>query len=259
MSVVRLRIVIADDERPARSFLRALLVGFDDVEVVGEAESGLEAVELIERAKPDLALLDFSMPELNGLQVVRALKRHVPLVAFVTAFDEHAVKAFDLNAIDYLLKPVESARLRETLNRAIERAERSGLDDQRGRLQTAADTYQDLLRPAPLERIPVRRREEVVLVPVAQVASIVAQGELLHLTTHRNERFTISYRLKDLEERLDPQQFLRLGRGILVRVDAISKVNVMPGGTYLVLLANGQKLPVSRIQSKFLKERFLRL
>ena len=259
MSVAQLRIVIADDERPARSFLRALLAGFDDVEVVGEAESGLEAVELIERTKPDLALLDFSMPELNGLQVVQALRRHVPLVAFVTAFDEHAVKAFDLNAVDYLLKPVESKRLRETLNRAVERAERRVVDEQRGRLQTAADTYAQFVRPAPLDRIPVRRREEVVLVPVAQVASIVAEGELLHLTTHKNERFTISYRLKDLEERLDSQQFLRLGRGILVRVESISRVNVMPGGTYVVLLMNGQKLPVSRIQSKLLKERFLRL
>lgn len=259
MSVPRLRIVIADDERPARSFLRALLVGFDDVDVVGEAESGFEAVELIDRVKPDLALLDLSMPELNGLQVVQALKRHVPLVAFVTAFDEHAVKAFELNAIDYLLKPVESGRLRETLNRAIDRAERDERDTHLSRLRTAADSYAELSRPAPLDRIPVRRREEVVLVPVAQVASIVAEGELLHLTTHKNERFTISYRLKDLEERLDPQQFLRLGRGILVRVESISRVNMMPGGTYVVLLTNGQKLPVSRMQSKLLKERFLRL
>lgn len=256
---VPLRVVVADDERPARSFLRATLTAFDDVTVVGEAESGLEAVELIERTKPDLALLDFQMPELNGLQVVRALKDHLPLIAFVTAFDQHAVKAFELNAIDYLLKPVESRRLRETLNRAIERAERNELGAQSERLRTAATTYEELVRPSFLERIPVRRSEEVVLVPVVQIVSIVAEGELLHLTTHRNERFTIAYRLKDLEGRLDARQFVRLGRGILVRIEAISKVNLMPGGTQMALLTNGQKLPISRIQARILKDRLLRL
>ena len=254
-----LRVAIADDERPARSFLRATLLAFEDVTVVGEAASGLEAVELIERTKPDLALLDFEMPELNGLQVVRALKRHVPLVAFVTAFDEHAVKAFDLNAIDYLLKPVEPKRLRETLNRAMERAEQSEINDQGQKLQTAAATYEQLVRPGFIDRIPVRRREEVVLVPVAQIVSIVAEGELLHLTTQKNERFTITYRLKDLEGRLDAQQFIRLGRGILARVDAISKVNFMPGGLHTALLSNGQQLPISRIQSKIVRDRLLRL
>ncbi len=254
-----LRVAIADDERPARSFLRATLTAFDDVQVVGEAESGLEAVALIERTKPDLALLDFAMPELNGLQVVGALKHHMPLVAFVTAFDEHAVKAFDLNAIDYLLKPVEPRRLRETLNRALERVERHDTSDQSDRLNTAAATYDQLARPGLLERIPVRRREEVILVPVSQIVSIVAEAELLHLTTRKNDRFTIAYRLKDLEGRLDPNEFVRLGRGTLARVDAITKINFMPGGTQIALLANGQKLPISRIQSRILKDRLLRL
>ena len=254
-----LRVAIADDERPARSFLRATLSTFADVTVIGEAESGLEAVELIERTKPDLALLDFEMPELNGLQVVRALRQHMPLVAFVTAFDDHAVKAFELNAIDYLLKPVEPKRLRETLNRAIERAERHEVGGQDDRLRNAAATYEELSRPQLLERIPVKRREEVVLVPVAQIVSIVAEGELLHLTTHKNERFTITYRLKDLEGRLDAQQFVRLGRGVLARVEAIAKISLLPGGTQVAILANGQKLPISRIQSRLLKDRLLRL
>src|SRR5499426_3716540 len=121
-----LRVVIADDERPARSFLAAMLRGFEDVTLVGEAENGAEAVELIERVKPDLALLDLQMPEVDGLGVARLLKKNsLPLVAFVTAYDEYAVRAFELNAVDYLLKPVERSRLRETLNRAQERLERA--------------------------------------------------------------------------------------------------------------------------------------
>ena len=123
-----LRVAIADDERPARSFLAAMLRGFDDVKLIGEATNGAEAIELIERERPDLALLDLQMPEIDGLGVVRLLKKsRMPLLAFVTAYDEYAVRAFELNAVDYLLKPVDKARLREALNRAQERLERADL------------------------------------------------------------------------------------------------------------------------------------
>jgi len=131
--------------------------------------------------------------------------------------------------------------------------------EQASRIGAAIDTYESVARPPYLERIPVRHREEVVIVPVAQIASIVAEGELLNLTTTRNERHTITYRLKDLEQRLDPNRFIRLGRGTLANVELITKVNVMPGGTHVAVLSNGQKLPVSRLQSRILRERFLKL
>jgi two-component system LytT family response regulator len=257
----RLRVVIADDERPARSFLLSLLRSFEDVSVVGEAASGREAVLTIERQKPDLALLDWQMPELDGIGVVRMLKKTVmPLVAFVTAYDEYAVRAFEVNAVDYLLKPVEKARLRETLNRAQERIEHAEIvADQATRVGAAIDAYEAAARPPYLERIPVRHRDEVTIVPVHHIASIVAEGELLNITTARHERHTITYRLKDLQQRLDPARFMRLGRGTLVNVDLITKVSVMPGGTHVAVLSNGQKLPVSRIQSRVLRERFLKL
>jgi len=257
----RLRVVIADDERPARSFLAALLRSFDDVTVVAEAESGIEAVTAIERERPDLALLDLQMPELDGIGVVRALKKStLPLIAFVTAFDEYAVRAFEVNAVDYLLKPVERSRLREALNRAQERVEHTELaTEQVGRVTQAIATYESSVAPSLLERIPVRRRDEILLVPVSTLASIVAEGELLYLTTLKGERHTITYRLKDLELRLDPNAFVRLGRGTLVNVDHIVKVHVMPGGTHVAQLANGQKHAVSRLQSRVLRERLLRL
>lgn len=226
----KLRIVVADDERPARSFLVALLRTFDDVAVIGEATTGKEAVSLIEQDKPDLALLDWQMPELDGIGVVRSLnKLRMPLIAFVTAYDEYAVRAFEVNAVDYLLKPVEKARLRQTLNRAQERLEHEEMVNEQGsRVGAAIDAYEAANKPPFLERIPVRNRDEVVLVPSHQIASIVADGELLHITTVKNERHTITYRLKDLEQRLDPSQFTRLGRGILVNIDLIVKVGVMP-------------------------------
>jgi len=257
----RLRVVVADDERPARSFLVSLLRSFADVAVVGEAASGKDAVTVIERERPDLALLDWQMPELDGIGVVRMLKKDaMPLVAFVTAYDEYAVRAFEVNAVDYLLKPVDKSRLRETVNRAQERIEHAEIvAEQISHVGAAIATYETLARPPYLERIPVRRREDVLIVPVQQIASIVADGELLQITTVQKERHTITYRLKDLERRLDPARFLRLGRGTLANVDLIIKVNTMPGGTHVAVLSTGQQLPVSRIQSRVLRERFLRL
>jgi two-component system LytT family response regulator len=256
-----LRVVIADDERPARSFLAGLLRSFDDVEIVAEVESGKEAVAAIERERPDMAFLDLQMPEVDGIGVVRMLKKtDLPLIAFVTAYDEYAVRAFEINAIDYLLKPVERTRLREAINRAQERIEHAEIVAEHGvRVGQAIAEYESSGRQPYLERIPVRRRDEIIIVPVTQITSIVAEGELLHITTARGERHTITYRLKDLEARLDPARFIRLGRGTLANVEAITKVNLMPGGTLEALLANGQKLRVSRLQSRILRERFLRL
>ena len=145
----RLRVVIADDERPARSFLAALLRSYDDVVVVAEADSGPEAVAAIERERPDLALIDLQMPELDGIGVVRMLKKAaMPLVAFVTAYDEYAVRAFEVNAVDYLLKPVEKTRLRATLNRAQERLEHAEIVAEQGsRLTEAIEAYEAIRWP----------------------------------------------------------------------------------------------------------------
>jgi two-component system LytT family response regulator len=257
----KLRIVVADDERPARSFLLALLRSCDDVEVVGEAASGTEAVRLIERERPDLALLDWQMPELDGIGVVRMLRKDLmPLIAFVTAYDAYAVKAFELNAVDYILKPVDKVRLRETLNRAHERIEHQEIAaEQATRVEAAIDAIESTTRLSYLQRIPIRHRDEILIVPVHHIGFIVADGELLVITTIKNDRHSINYRLKDLEGRLDPAQFIRLGRGTLANLDLIIKVNVMPGGTHVAVLSTGHELPVSRMQSRLLRERLLKI
>jgi two-component system LytT family response regulator len=257
----KLRVVIADDERPARSFLASLLRGFDDVEIVGEAQNGTEAIEMIEREKPDLALLDLQMPEVDGLGVVRLLRKNMtPLIGFVTAYDEYAVRAFEVNAVDYLLKPVDRARLRDTLNRAQERLERDDLRaDEVSHLRAAAADYEAATRPAYLDRIPLRERNEIVLVAVKQIASVVADGELLLITTANNEHYSINYRLKELEARLDPTLFVRLSRGTLANIAMIKRVSPMPGGTYVVTLNNDQQLQASRLQSRLLRDGLLRI
>ena len=257
----KLRIVIADDERPARSFLKAILQSYEDTEIVGEAESGASAVEIIRQTKPDLALLDLQMPDGTGLEVVKLLRKsQMPLVAFVTAYDEYAVQAFELNAIDYLLKPVEKSRLRETLNRAAERLEQTDFREKEAvNLKAAVAVYEENANKTRLERIPVHLHGEILLVPVAEIVSIVADGELLQITNIQNKKYTINYRLKDLEARLDAERFIRLSRGTLVNLEMIARISPMPGGTYSVALKNGQELASSRLQSKILREKLLKL
>jgi two-component system, LytTR family, response regulator len=252
-----LRVVLADDERPARRFLVNLLKSFADLEVAGEASNGKDALDLIEHERPDLALLDLHMPETGGLDVARLLQAGAaPAIAFVTAHDEFAIEAFELNAIDYLLKPVERERLATTIERA--RTARPPAEREQ-RLAAASAALESASQPHYLERIPVRRKDDTVILPVRQIASIVAEGELLHLTTDGNERFIISHRLHALEARLDPHRFVRLSRGTLAAVDQIQKVTSLLGGTCQVQLANGQTLQVSRIQSRVLRETLLKL
>jgi two-component system LytT family response regulator len=261
MTEALLRVLIADDERPARRFLAGLLGACTGVELVAEAASGEEAVALIERVQPDLALLDLQMPEIGGLDVVRRLPaERLPLVAFVTAFDDHAIEAFELNAIDYVLKPAERERLQATVDRARRRL--AGPETREARaasLATVATAYQRGGRRPYLERVPVRRRDEVLLLPVRQIAFVTAEAELLHITTVANERYTIAHRLHLLEARLDPRRFVRLSRGTLANIDLIARISPMPGGTYTAVLSNGHHLQVSRIQSRMLRETLLRL
>ncbi len=257
----KLKVMIADDERPARLFLKSILEEFDDIDIIGEAENGLDAVEIIRRLKPDLALLDLQMPEASGIDVVRLIgSDHMPLVAFVTAHDEFAIQAFEVNAIDYLLKPVEKPRLAKTIDRA-----RAGIGQASWRLSEAeklksvVDEISEFASPQILERIPVRQREEILLIPVREVVCIIADGELLAITNTQNKKFTINHRLKDIESRLEPNKFIRLSRSALVNMELIDRVSPMPGGTYLVTLKTGQRIPVSRMQSKLLRERFLKI
>jgi two-component system LytT family response regulator len=254
-------LIVADDERPARKFLITLLKSCAGVQLVGEASSGEEALSLIEAHGPHLALVDLQMPEMSGLEVARRLPPHaLPMVAFVTAFDDHAIEAFELNAIDYLLKPVQRDRLQATIDRARARLEsRDALEGQAAAIARVASAYERSPRRRYADRLPLRQRDRVVIVPVRTIASIVSEGELLHIRTVSRETYTITYRLHALEERLDPRKFIRLNRGTLANLDLIAQINPMPGGTYVAVLSDGQELNVSRIQSRALRETLLKL
>jgi two-component system LytT family response regulator len=260
----RLRVLIVDDERPARAFLKSMLVHFEDVEVVGEATDGADGIAQIEKLTPDLVLMDLHMPEIDGLAAMRLLRKDsTSLVAFVTAYDQHAIEAFEMNAVDYLLKPVEPARLRRTINRAMERLEHADFAAiavrESARVRAAADAFAGSAARTPLQRLPVRRAEDTIFVPVEDVATVIADGELLRVTTVNNDRHIITYRLKDLEARLPDGMFVRLSRGALAAVARIRSVSPMPGGTYSVLMTNGQRIDVSRVRSRMIRSQLLKL
>lgn len=184
----------------------------------------------------------------------------MPLVAFVTAFDEYAVQAFEVGAVDYLLKPVEKSRLRETLNRAAERLEQNDWREQEvEKIKNVTRIYDAATRSELLNRIPVKKRDEIFLIPVTEIVSIIADGELLHITTDKNQKYAINFRLKDLETRLDEKIFVRLSRGALVNLEMVERISPMPGGTYLILMKNGQEITSSRLQSKILRMKLLKL
>lgn len=256
----RLRTIIADDERPSRSFLASMLRQHEDIQLIGEASNGPEAIELIDTLSPDLALLDLQMPEVDGLEIARRVgRRPSPLIAFVTAYEEYAIRAFEINVIDYLLKPVESNRLRQTIDRAYAQIDFNGHQTESSPPAETGVLSSESCFQRRLDRIPIRRRDDIILLPVKEIASIVAEGELLKLTTVNRQKFTINHRLKDLESRLDPQRFIRLGRGSIANIDQIRSISPMPGGTYIAVLGTGEELQISRQQGRTLRDTLLKI
>ncbi|MHB1297649.1 MAG: LytR/AlgR family response regulator transcription factor [Gemmatimonadaceae bacterium] len=221
-----MRILIADDEAPARTKLRRLLQGESDVTVVGEAASGAEAVTAIAELRPDLVLLDIQMPGLDGFGVIEAVGLEaMPAVVFVTAYDEHALRAFDAQAIDYLLKPVRADRLASVLERV------RGLAARR--------------EPKILRHILVHHESRASLVPVSRIIRVSAEGNYLRLHLAGAEH-TVRGTITSLESRLDPAAFLRISRGDIVRLEAIKEMQPWSHGDYHVILHDGSRLTWSR-------------
>lgn len=240
-----IRALIADDEAPARRKLRDLLARESDFEVVAEASDGAEAVEAIRAASPDVVFLDIQMPRLDGFGVIREVGvDDMPLVVFVTAYDEHALKAFEVHALDYLLKPFAPSRFERLLERVRQRLEPGSSGD----LAERVERLLAAVRPAPeyLRQILVEKDEgRQVLLAVDQIDRICAEGNYLRFFSQGTEcrrRGT----LRDLEGRLDPARFLRLNRSEIVRLEAIQEVQPWFHGDARVLLHDGTLLTWSR-------------
>ena len=235
-----IRALIVDDEPFARAGVRLQLKRAPDVEVVGECANGLEAVEAIERLAPDLVFLDVQMPELDGFGVVAAVgAERMPAVVFVTAFDEHALRAFEVHALDYLLKPIDDERFARALERARERLRDGGVRELREALAGLAE------RPEPLERVAVKARGRVYFVEVADVDWIEAADNYVSLHVGRDTHL-VQGTLSALERRLDPKRFLRVHRSAIVNLARVRELRPLFHGEYRIALADGTELTSGR-------------
>lgn len=245
-SLSTLEILIVDDERIARSRLRRMLGDVPAIRVVGEAVDGIDALGKIESLSPDLVLLDIEMPDLSGLEVVRSLRvPRSPWIVIVTAFDRYAVEAFELEAVDYLLKPVRAGRLLKAIERV--RAYK-----QRPDLKAFSATLQRI--GIPFRRIAVRYRHGLKVVPAASIISARVEDKLVYARTTDGDYLT-DYSLSELEEGLDSETFLRVHRQWLVNLNHIREMQPLIHGAWQLIMSNGQEVPVSRRYALSLKKR----
>ena len=256
-----LRVLVVDDELPARQRLDDLLRREPGVTVVGEAENGLAAIAAIRRLRPDLVFLDIQMPGRTGLEVLREIgPEAMPATILVTAYDQYALAAFDLAAVDYLLKPFDDERFEQAFHRArrlIAFEEIGRLRDRLLAVLEHAGAAPPPARPAGggyLERIPVTTAGETRVIPVREIEYITASGPYARLHAG-GQRYVIREAMQVLEESLDPARFMRIHRSAIVRVDLVESLHRGAGGEYRVQLRGGVRLRVSRTRREALQRR----
>lgn len=243
-----LRTLLVDDEPLALERLRDLLAEADDVEIVGTAANGLEALEALRELQPDLVFLDIQMPELDGFEVIQAIGAEaMPMAVFATAYDRFAIRAFENRALDYLLKPFSAERLRGTLQRARElRAARTDQERLQGLLKD--------LEPRRRERFVVRKGDRFVVLPAREVEAIEAESNYMWLY-RGGEAYSLRATLAALEEGLDPARFLRTHRSWMLNLQHVRELLPGPKGGLLAVTAGGLKVSVSQAHRKELEAR----
>jgi two-component system LytT family response regulator len=243
-----MRILIVDDESLARAFLAEQLASIPGMELIGQAANGFEAVKLAEELSPELMLLDVQMPKLSGFEVLELLGTRAPAVIFITAFDEFALRAFEVHAVDYLLKPVEPARLVAALERAAERV----------RSQTPVPSAQELSATArppgrTLERVLIREQGRVHVLPVERIDFVEAQDDYLCFVSG-GKRQRKQQTMAEIEAQLDRARFVRIHRSFLLNIERLARIEPYAKDSWLAILTDGSKLPVSRTGYSRLKE-----
>ena len=246
---MKIKALIVDDEPPARSKLRRLLKQDERVEIVGEARDGTEALEEVAATNPDLLFLDIQMPRLNGFEVLEALGPECPQIIFTTAYDQYAIKAFEVRALDYLLKPFDATRLREAVDRAVEMhgKPRSEVDER------IDDLLQELRTRKPvLKRILLRTEGRIVFVDTRQVTRIEAEEKYVRLHVE-GRSYLHRETMNSLEKRLDPATFVRVHRGEIVNMYFIRELEGLSHGDYQIVLKDSSRVPLGRTY----RDRFL--
>lgn len=242
----KIRALIVDDEPIARRGIRQYLKGELDFEIIGECSNGQEAVAAIEKERPNLVFLDVQMPLLDGFGVARAVgPQNAPAIVFVTAYDEHAIAAFEVNALDYLLKPIDYERFQKTLVRVREQVNSS----KSNLLEKKLTSLLNGLIPAKprqyQERIAIRHNGNVILLNVHEIDWIVAQGNYVRLHT-QSRTHILRETMNGIESKLESARFVRLRRSTIVRIDRIKELRPLFNGEYTVILKDNTEFTSSR-------------
>ena len=244
---MKIRALIVDDEQLARQRVRLLLGEEPDVDVIGESEDGFGAVDHIQITNPDLVFLDVQMPEMDGFEVLRRVPQALlPVVIFTTAYDQHALRAFEVSALDYLLKPFKPARFKEAVQRARELiANKQAGVAARGLLALLGETPVPRTARGQLTRLAVKTPGKVTFVQLDQIQAIEAAGKYAVVHVGK-ENHVLRETMSSLESHLPPQRFLRISRSVIVNIDQIQELQPMFKGENVVVLKNGKRYPTTR-------------
>jgi two-component system, LytTR family, response regulator len=237
-----IRTIVADDEPLARELLRSMLEGFEEISVVSECGDGIETVAALREYKPELLFLDIQMPGLDGFEVLEAFLPAPPAVVFCTAFDQYAVRAFEMNAVDYLLKPFDETRLTQTVERVRWRLGSGAVNDP-GHLLKLLDEVR--ARGRHRDRLVVKSEEGITFLPVREISWLEAQGK--HTMAHTGGRsILLKDGLSQIEQQLDPHQFVRVNRSAIVSIRHVKQVQRWFKGEHLLILDDGTQVTTGR-------------
>lgn len=245
---MKVNCLIIDDEPLARELLKEFLEQHADLNLIGECSKGTEAVEKIDELKPDLIFLDVQMPGMNGFDVLDEIE-HDPFVIFTTAYDQYAIRAFEKNAVDYLLKPVDQERFKLAVERAITRmnTEQNNVGELLRNMKTENRTSYD-------SHIFVQKSEKLINLPVDEIEHLEASGDYTILTT-KNDQFVSSSGIGKLEEILNPDMFIRVHRSTIININSLKEIEKHFNGGMVVKMNNGKSFPVSRTYAKLIRKK----
>ncbi len=239
--------LIVDDEKLARDLLREYLEGYPEITIVGECAKGSDAVEQINKLKPDILFLDVQMPGMNGFDVLDEID-HEPYVIFTTAYDQYAIKAFEKNAVDYLLKPLDEERFRSAVNRALKRktTEKGSVEELLKSLKPDSRSFET--------HIFVQKSEKLFNLPVEDIVYLEASGDYTIITT-KNDQFVSSSGIGKLEEIMDPDTFIRVHRSTIININMLKEIERHFNGGMVVKMQNGKSFPVSRTYARHIRKK----
>lgn len=243
-----IKVLLIEDEELARNLLKALLKEFSELEIIGECGDGFSGAKAINELKPDLIFLDVQMPKLTGFELLELIE-HKPEIIFTTAYDEFALKAFEMNAVDYLLKPFSNARLEQSIKKAIDKIRSKVKNSPIEAVKNFIDTESSKI----IDRVLIKKNSQIIVIPTDHIKYIEAQDDYVMVYADEG-RFLKQKTMAYFEQHLNPNRFVRVHRSYIVQLSEIDKIELYEKDSYLLMLKNGAKLKASKTGYKKLKE-----